>query len=204
MENQHRQIKGYRELSQEEINLMNMVKRQGEALELLIARIETEAVDKRWISIGKTHLQQGLMALTRAIAQPTFFSFLLVLLLAGCVSPYKESDGHYVKLAAPETRSFFGTNMAFSRLQRCEGPEKGVMFYTEGDFSNCQYLTAEEQEAWKHGYSRGAGPEIVGAVIMGGSIGAGAALSGGANASAGAAASATNIAVQTVTPHKKH
>jgi hypothetical protein len=73
VENQHRQIKGYRELSQEEINLMNMVKGQGEALELLIARIETEAVDKRWVSIGKTHLQQGLMALTRAIAQPTFF-----------------------------------------------------------------------------------------------------------------------------------
>lgn len=74
MENQHRQIKGYRELSQEEINLMNMVKGQGEALELLIARLdETEAVDKRWMSIGKTHLQQGLMALTRAIAQPTFF-----------------------------------------------------------------------------------------------------------------------------------
>lgn len=73
MDNQHREIKGYRELSQEEINLMNLVKGQGEALELLIARIETEAVDKRWVSIGKTHLQQGLMALTRAIAKPTFF-----------------------------------------------------------------------------------------------------------------------------------
>jgi len=73
VENQHRQIKGYGELSQEEINLMNLVKGQGDALELLIARVETEAVDKRWVSIGKTHLQQGLMALTRAIAQPTHF-----------------------------------------------------------------------------------------------------------------------------------
>ena len=73
MENQHRQIKGYGELSQEEINLMNLVKGQGEALELLIARIETEAVDKRWLSIGEIHLRQGLMALTRAIAKPSFF-----------------------------------------------------------------------------------------------------------------------------------
>ena len=29
MENQHRQIKGYRELTQEEINLMNEVKQKG-------------------------------------------------------------------------------------------------------------------------------------------------------------------------------
>jgi len=73
MENQHRKISGYRELSQEEIDAMNMVKQQGVAMELLIARIETQNVDKRWVSIGKTHLQQGLMALTRAIAKPSFF-----------------------------------------------------------------------------------------------------------------------------------
>ncbi|WP_423815292.1 DUF7681 family protein, partial [Pseudomonas viridiflava] len=27
----------------------------------------------RWIAIGKTHLQQGLMCLTRAVAKPEFF-----------------------------------------------------------------------------------------------------------------------------------
>jgi len=32
MENQHRHIKGYRELSQEEIDLMNLVKGQGTAV----------------------------------------------------------------------------------------------------------------------------------------------------------------------------
>lgn len=122
--------------------------------------------------------------------------------VTGCVTPYHEPDGSYVKLAAPETRSLFGTNMAFSRLQRCEGPKKSVLFYLENDFTNCAYLTAEESEQWRHGYSRGAGPEIVGAAIVGGSIGAGAAV-GGANATAGAAASASNTAIQTISGGKK-
>ena len=32
-----------------------------------------DGLDQRWVSIGATELQQGLMALTRAIAKPTFF-----------------------------------------------------------------------------------------------------------------------------------
>lgn len=64
-------------------------------------------------------------------------------------------------------------------------------------------LSKAEQDEWEHGYSRGAGPEIVGAAIVGGSVGAGAALGGGANAVAGASASATNIAVQTVGKGKR-
>jgi hypothetical protein len=68
MENQHRKITGYRELYQEEINLMNAIKQQGMPM---IAGIEN--VDGRWLDIGGTDLQTGLMALTRAIAQPTTF-----------------------------------------------------------------------------------------------------------------------------------
>jgi hypothetical protein len=30
-------------------------------------------LDQRWVNIGKTDLQKGLMALTRAVAQPEFF-----------------------------------------------------------------------------------------------------------------------------------
>lgn len=127
---------------------------------------------------------------------------MLVFVLFGCVSPYKQPDGKYIKTSQTEIRSAFGTNQSFARLERCDGPSKKVLFYTEGDFSNCVMLTKPEQDEWMHGYSRGAGPEIVGAAIVGGSVGAGAALSGGANASAGAAASATNIAVQTVNPGK--
>ena len=74
MENQHRQIKGYRELTQEEINLMNEVKQKGVELGDLFEKLEKiENIDKRWLSIGKTDLQKGLMATTRAIVRPDFF-----------------------------------------------------------------------------------------------------------------------------------
>ena len=74
MENQHRQIKGYRELTQEEINLMNEVKQKGVEFGDLFEKLEKiENIDKRWLSIGKTDLQKGLMATTRSIARPDFF-----------------------------------------------------------------------------------------------------------------------------------
>lgn len=74
MDNQHRAIKGYRELDQADINLMNEVKSHGVDLGELIEKLrKMETLDQRWVSIGATHLQEGLMALTRAVAQPTFF-----------------------------------------------------------------------------------------------------------------------------------
>lgn len=74
MENQHRQIKGYRELTQAEINLMNEIKSKGAELGELVEKLRaTSFLDQRWVSIGATDLQTGLMALTRSVAQPTFF-----------------------------------------------------------------------------------------------------------------------------------
>ena len=74
MDNQHREIKGYRELSQDEIDLMNEIKVQGVKLGELIELLRgLETTDKRWVSIGATDLQTGLMALTRSVAKPTFF-----------------------------------------------------------------------------------------------------------------------------------
>ncbi len=74
MENQHRKIKGYRELSEAEIELMNEVKSQGLVLGELIDKLQAmEETDKRWVAIGQTDLQTGLMALTRSIAKPDFF-----------------------------------------------------------------------------------------------------------------------------------
>ena len=74
MENQHRKIKGYRELSQEEIDLMNEIKTKGIELGELVERIrDNPDTDQRWASIGVTDLQTGLMALTRSVAKPTFF-----------------------------------------------------------------------------------------------------------------------------------
>lgn len=106
MENQHRQIKGYRDLTQTEIDLMNEVKAKGAELGALLDRVQqhldlqasknaeairveamrgisngareendrrTRAEPDRWHHIAMTHFQEGLMALTRAIAQPDFF-----------------------------------------------------------------------------------------------------------------------------------
>ena len=93
MENQHRSIKGYRELTQVEIDLMNRIKAQGALLEQLVTdvryHIDQQMVDSegdydeidriieanpdRWVEIAMTDLQTGLMALTRAVAQPTTF-----------------------------------------------------------------------------------------------------------------------------------
>lgn len=75
MENQHRKIKGYRELGQEEIDLMNEIKQQGIALGELVDKLRDDDtnVDMRWVAIGQTQLQQGLMALTRSVAKPDFF-----------------------------------------------------------------------------------------------------------------------------------
>lgn len=74
MDNQHRKIKGYSELSQEEIDLMNEVKEHGAKLGELVERMRgLDSCDARWVAIGKTRLQEGLMALTRSVAKPDSF-----------------------------------------------------------------------------------------------------------------------------------
>lgn len=74
MENQHKKIKGYRDLSQEEIDLMNEAKEKAAEVGLLVDKINAlGSTDKRWVSIGTTDLQKGFMSLIRGIAQPTTF-----------------------------------------------------------------------------------------------------------------------------------
>ena len=96
MDNQHRKIAGYRELSQADIDMMNAIKATGPQMEELLAKVaahvqeqrkaahaagdqgvENSRMDRaqpeRWAAIARTHFQEGLMALTRAAAQPTFF-----------------------------------------------------------------------------------------------------------------------------------
>jgi len=74
MDNQHKKIKGYRDLSQGEIDLMNeckaLAEKCGEMIELLQL---TSGLDQRNISLGKTKLQEGFMWTIRGIAQPTTF-----------------------------------------------------------------------------------------------------------------------------------
>jgi len=74
MDNQHRKIKGYRELSQAEINAMNAVKEKAAEVGELVHELEqNKDLDQRWVSIAKTDLQKGFMAATRSIAKPGFF-----------------------------------------------------------------------------------------------------------------------------------
>lgn len=74
VDNQHKQIKGYRDLSVEEITLMNEAKELAEKVGELVTKIQgTSGIDPRWAAEGKTDLQKGFMALIRSIAQPTTF-----------------------------------------------------------------------------------------------------------------------------------
>jgi len=74
MENQHRQIKGYRDLDEIEISAMNVVKEMANSVGgLTDAMSANPNVDKRWLAIAVTDLQKGFMALTRSIAKPDFF-----------------------------------------------------------------------------------------------------------------------------------
>lgn len=98
MENQHRKIKGYRELSQAEIDLINRIKDQGEVFGDLLSELaalrnernkETHAaVDKgeepvltfkqlvescTAAGLAEDHLKTGVMWLVRAVALPGSF-----------------------------------------------------------------------------------------------------------------------------------
>lgn len=95
MDNQHQKIKGYRELNQVEIDLMNEIKSKGVELEALVKKAAEHAAQQfraadnaedgtefdrisaaepqRWVAMARSDFQTGLMKLTRAIAQPTTF-----------------------------------------------------------------------------------------------------------------------------------
>lgn len=84
-------ITGYRQLNEAEAALMNDIKALGQKIEGHIAMVGShlrsqltdagpveatridEAQPSRWIAIARTDFQTGLMALTRAVAQPTTF-----------------------------------------------------------------------------------------------------------------------------------
>ncbi len=74
MENQHKKITGYRDLSQAEIDDMNRSKELAHQVGVFIDALDfIDNTDKRWLAIAKTDLQKGFMALVRSIAKPTTF-----------------------------------------------------------------------------------------------------------------------------------
>ncbi len=71
MDNQHQKIKGYRDLSQDEINLMNDCKSLESSTASLVALIKAEdGVDQRQLAIAKTEFEHAFMRLVRSIARP--------------------------------------------------------------------------------------------------------------------------------------
>ncbi|QJD54825.1 NAD/FAD-utilizing enzyme [Pseudomonas phage MR6] len=71
MDNQHRKIQTYRELSQAEIDAMNSVK----ALEADIAALHAQiaampGVDKRDLAMSRTHFEDACIRLVRSVARP--------------------------------------------------------------------------------------------------------------------------------------
>lgn len=74
MDNQHLKISGYRELTADEIALINCIRAHGDTLEDTIKALESiPETDKHCTAIAKENLQQGIMWLVRAIAKPDGF-----------------------------------------------------------------------------------------------------------------------------------
>lgn len=67
-------ITGYRELTGQELAIINKIKDLAINVGSVIEGFEGEGyVDQRWLAIAKTDLQKGFMALTRSIAKPNTF-----------------------------------------------------------------------------------------------------------------------------------
>jgi hypothetical protein len=74
VDNQHKKIKGYRDLTEGEIAAMNRCKEVAEQVGLLCDDIRLmDGVNARWVAIATTDLQKGFMALIRSIAKPETF-----------------------------------------------------------------------------------------------------------------------------------
>ena len=71
MDNQHKLVKGYRDLSQSEIDAMNSIKLAEQDIGQLFQQVQAiPGVDQRSLNIAKTQLQQAFSWFVRAVAQP--------------------------------------------------------------------------------------------------------------------------------------
>jgi len=212
VDNQHRAIVGYRELNAEEIAQMNTVKTLAEQVgELVEAMQEDRTSDPRWVSIAKTHLQQGFMALSRAIAKPTTFVFAL-LILSGCSTglqetAFKDESGTYVVVRSlvndrvtanqPHASGVFACDTKISSEQMAELRADGAI---HSEYTQCQPIERYRPGAYQLTADQPIGTIYKGpveAAILGVPVGTGLALSGtevvqqGNVAAAGASSSAT-------------
>lgn len=67
-------ITGYRELTQAELDLVNSLEDLGNNLGATLDELaKVEAFDQRWLAIGRTDMQKGLMSVIRAVTRPDSF-----------------------------------------------------------------------------------------------------------------------------------
>jgi hypothetical protein len=65
-------VSGYSPQSQDNVDLVN----ENKAIEEQVLRMldemakDTDRFDQRWLAIGRTHIEQGWMAINRAVFQP--------------------------------------------------------------------------------------------------------------------------------------
>jgi len=65
-------VHGYRPQDGGAIDRVNANKRhEEEMLRVLDAMKQMPEIDQRWLAIGRTHIEQGFMAINRAIFKPT-------------------------------------------------------------------------------------------------------------------------------------
>lgn len=71
MENQHKKITGYRDLTEAEIALMNEAKQLEAKFNGLIDRLKSaDGIDQRQVAIAQTEGESAFMRAVRSIAQP--------------------------------------------------------------------------------------------------------------------------------------
>jgi hypothetical protein len=68
------EIEGYRDLSQDEIDIVNKIKSVSISVGALCDVLKkTEGVDQRWVGIATADLQKGFMSLVRSVTKPETF-----------------------------------------------------------------------------------------------------------------------------------
>lgn len=71
VEHQALPVSGYTPQSDEKVNLVNALKRMEEiTLRSLDELANDPSIDKRWLAIGRTSLEQAYMAINRSVFQP--------------------------------------------------------------------------------------------------------------------------------------
>lgn len=64
-------VAGYQAQSQEKVDVVNTNKQAEETiLRILDDLANRHGINQRWLAIGRTHIEQGFMAVNRAVFQP--------------------------------------------------------------------------------------------------------------------------------------